>query len=86
MLPTCSADGARVVGVDFGVWVGQRKDDRRIGHLLDHLGRQDAGSGQAKEQIRIGNHVVQRAGVGGLGEFGLLWRHVNFAAFVDQPM
>ncbi len=51
----------RQFGHDLGLRVGQRQDDRRVGHLRDHLGLQHAGARQAEEQVGALDHVAKTA-------------------------
>ena len=80
------AGGAHVLGHDLGPGVGEGEDNRRRRHPRDHAGRQHAGAGQAKEQVRAVDHVVQRPQVGRLRERRLFWVHVDLAARVDKAV
>jgi hypothetical protein len=74
------------VGQDLGRGVGQREDDRPLGHARDHVGLQDIGAGQAEEQVRALDHLVQRARVAGPAQRRLLRVMSSVAALVDQAV
>ena len=46
-------------GVDLGVGVGQREDDRLLGHVGDPLGLQDARAADPDEHVRAAQRVAQ---------------------------
>jgi hypothetical protein len=52
------------LGADLGFRVGQRQDDRLVGHRLDHLGVDHAGGRAAHEDIAADHGVSQGALVG----------------------
>ena len=76
--------GARGLWINLGVGVGQRKNNRLITHLGDHLGFQNARARQPKEHIRAVDHLIKRAQITGLCVLGLLIGHLAGAAFVNQ--
>jgi hypothetical protein len=59
-------------GPDLGFRVGQRQDDRRARHGLDHVLRQHTGGRAAQEHVGAIDHVGQRACIGVLRDT-LLW-------------
>ena len=69
------AVGAHAPGVfrvDLGVGVGQRQDDRLVGHRRDHVRFEDAGGGQTQEHVGADDDLGQRALVGVAGVAGLV--------------
>jgi len=78
------ADGLDFLGQDFRRGVGQRKDDRAVGHLGDHVGLEHAAGRQAQEDVRVGDHFGELALVGFLGELRLVRVHQFCAAFVHH--
>ena len=76
---------AHGIGQDFRRRVGKGKDNGARGHFGDHVRRQNARTGKAKEQIRPRNHIGQRGGCRALGIGGLLVGHLIGAALIDQP-
>ncbi|XQU68068.1 NAD-specific glutamate dehydrogenase [Cupriavidus sp. H18C1] len=83
------AVGARGLGhfrTDLRLGIGQRQDDGLVGHRLDHLGGQHAGSRAAEEHVRAFDDVGQRAGRGVLRVAGLVGLHVGVAAGEDHAL
>ena len=54
------------------------------GHRLNHRLREDAGAGEAKEEISRGDHLGQGGGGGALGKGRFLRGHLRGAAGVDE--
>ena len=79
-------DFQHLLGHDLGRGVRQRENHRAVGHLGDHFLFQHTGPGQAKEQIRPVDHLIQRAQVAFLRIGRLLRVHILGPAFIDQPM
>ena len=71
-------------GVNFGVRVGKRKDDRRVCHFGDHFGLQNTGARKAKKQISAVNHITKRCSGGALGIVGFLRGHILGSAIVNK--
>ena len=67
---------ARDVRHDFRDRVGEAKDDRRLRHRFDHVAGQHAGGGNAEEHVSALHRIGKRAGVGFIGENGLVRRQV----------
>jgi hypothetical protein len=55
------AHGLGLLRQDFRHRVGQRQDERLVGHGLDHLRLEHAGRGQAEEDVGAGDDLAQRA-------------------------
>src|SRR3546814_9095735 len=66
--------------------VGHREDDRRRRHLLDHLGLECAGGGQAEEDVGALQRLGQVACLGrhGVRRFPLV--HALGAALIDGAL
>src|SRR5690606_22280360 len=58
------AHPARVLRQDLRVRVGQRQDDRLVGHGGDHLRLGDAAGRQAQADVRAGDDLLQGARFG----------------------
>ena len=69
---------------DFGVRVGQRKDDRLGRHALDHVRFEHAAGRQAEENVGAINHLAQGAGGGFLCKRALVVVHQLGAAFINH--
>ena len=80
------ARGACFLGHDFGIGVGQREDERPVGHGLDHFGLEHAGRREAEEDVGSRNDVGERPRVGLLGIDRLPSVHERGAPFVDDPL
>jgi hypothetical protein len=78
------AHGFDVFGVDLGVGVGQRKNQRLGGHGLDHVLLEHTTGRQTQEHVGTGNHFAQRAVIGFLHKLDLVFVHQFGAAFVDH--
>ena len=72
------------VGRDFGRGVGQREDQRLVGHAAHHVLLEHAASGQAEEHVGTVDDFAQRAQRGVLHELGLVLVHQLGAALVDH--
>ena len=78
--------GAGRVGVNFRIGVGQRENNRRIGHFCDHLGFQHAGSREPEEHVRPANHIIQCRGRCALRIVCFLRGHIVFAAMIHKAL
>ena len=56
---------------DLGIGVGQREDDRPLGHRLDHLLGHGPGDGDSDERIRAHEGILESSGIRIDGEFPL---------------
>ena len=77
---------ARQLRQDLRRRVGQREDDRVLGHGLDHRRRQHAGGRQAEEDVGAVDDVAQRARGGGLRVTRLGVVHVLDAPGVEHAL
>jgi hypothetical protein len=78
------AHGLGRVGIDFGIGVGHREDDRLRRHLLDPVGLERVGRRQAQEDIRAVKRFLQRAGRGVDRVRALPLVHAVGAAAIDR--
>jgi len=76
----------RHVGPDFGLGIGERENQRRLRHRLDHLGLQDAAGGKAEEHVRARNRLGESPRLGFLGVARLDRVHLLGAARVDDAL
>src|SRR5690606_23470600 len=76
--------GLGVFRADFGIGVGQGKDQRAVGHGAHHVLGQHARGRAAQEDIGALADVGQGAGVGLLRVAGLVGLHLLVAAFPDH--
>ena len=74
----------RFFGRDLGRRVGEREDDGLARHRRHHRRLEHAAGRQAQEDVRPGQHLGQRALVGGLREGRLVLVHQLGAAGVDD--
>ena len=72
------------VGQDLGLGVGEGQNQGLFGHRGQPFGLEHAGRRQAEEHVGPGQHVGQRAGLGGPGEAGHVRRHGVAAPGVDH--
>ena len=89
--PTCGDDRigrnlARIFGHYFRVRVGQRQNDRGLGHLGDHVFGQYTGAGQPEEKISALHDLAQLCLVGLLGESAFFRVDLVVAHLGDQPL
>jgi len=56
--------GARRVGIDLGIGIGQREDDRLRSHLRQHLGLEDPARREAQKDVGAIDHFRKRARLG----------------------
>ncbi|KEH12384.1 hypothetical protein GY15_21180 [Delftia sp. 670] len=80
------AHGLGQLGADLGFGVGQGQDDGLVGHGLDHVGSEHAGSRAAQEDVCILDGIGQGAGVRLLRVLGLGGVQATGAAFVDHAL
>ncbi len=76
----------REVGHDLGLRVGERHDQRPVGHLRQPLGLEHPRRRQAEEDVGAGEDVVERARVGGLRVARLVVVHLLGAPGVDDAL
>ena len=74
------------LGHDFRYRVRQREDQRVWRHFADHISRQNAGGGQAKKHVSVGNYVIKRPRFCFLCKAGLERIHVFFAPDMDHAL
>ncbi len=74
------------VGHDLGLGIGEREDERLVGHLLHHLRLEHPARRQAEEHVGAGDHLVQRARPGLLREALLVRVHLLAPALVDHAL
>ena len=74
------------LGADLRLGVGQRQDDRLVGHRRDHVGGQHAGGRAAQEDVGVAHHVGQRLRVGLLAVALLGLVQAVAAAFADHAL
>ena len=76
--------GACSLRVDLRDRIGERQDQRPLGHRLDHRLGDDVGRRQAEEHVRALDRLGQRAHRGRLGVARLVGIHERRAAGVDH--
>ena len=79
------ARGHREFGADLRLGVGHREDDRRGGHVLDHLRRERSCRGEPQEHVGADQRLGQRARLGDRGVRGLPLVDA-LAALVDHAL
>ena len=79
-------DFTRQVGHDLWHRVGQRQNQRPLGHALDHLGLEHPARRNAEKNVGLRNHLVQGTGVGFDRVTGLARVHIDRAAGVDHAL
>ncbi len=68
--------GARGLGdfrQDFRIGIGQRQDQRLVGHQRQPFGLEHIGRGKAQEHVGADQHIAQGAGVGLAGRSAPCW-------------
>ena len=74
------------LGANLRLGIGQRQDDRLVGHGFQHLGRQHAGGRAAQKHVRAVDRIGHRARLGFLRKAGFGLVVATGAAFVNHPL
>ena len=80
------AHGARRFGIDLGLRVGERQDQRLVAHPRHHLRLEHAAGRQPEEHVRPVDHFGQLARLRSLGIDRLPAVHGDVPAFIDHAV